>query len=141
MPEFKLVNSEAETAQTNKFDSQNGSVLGKMTNGVANGAGSPSPTGSYPSDFRPIQRRNSPPSFDRQNSMTESEKNGSSMRPEYESSSASSSRAGSPIFYSTRKYVPVIDRILKRQAAGTPFFSLEFFPPRTDSGASDLMAM
>ncbi|RUS69245.1 hypothetical protein EGW08_022995, partial [Elysia chlorotica] len=94
-----------------------------------------------PTEFRPIQRRFSPPSFDRQNSLTESEKNGSLSRPECESSSASSSRANSPVLYNSRKYVPVIDRILKRQASGTPFFSLEFFPPRTDSGASDLMAI
>ncbi|KAK3727352.1 hypothetical protein RRG08_018336 [Elysia crispata] len=111
----------------------------KINSARTNGTGSPIPSNT--SEFRPIQRRISPPSFDRQSSQTESERNGSLTRPEYESSSASSSRASSPVFYNARKYVPVIDRILKRQAAGTPFFSLEFFPPRTDSGASDLMAI
>ena len=143
MPELKAVKSETEMAQNGlgleRMPCNGAQSPNKINSARTNGTGSPIPSNT--SEFRPIQRRISPPSFDRQSSQTESERNGSLTRPEYESSSASSSRASSPVFYNARKYVPVIDRILKRQAAGTPFFSLEFFPPRTDSGASDLMAM
>jgi len=58
-------------------------------------------------------------------------------------SSPVTSRPGSPTSCVNRKlkrYVSLINRILKRQQSGTPFFSLEFFPPRTQSGAMNLIS-
>lgn len=53
--------------------------------------------------------------------------------------SPTDSRSVSPVF--KKKYVCLKDRITKRQNDGTPFFSLEFFPPRTESGANNLISM
>ena len=36
------------------------------------------------------------------------------------------------------RYRPLIDRINDRIESGTKFFSLEFFPPKTESGAVNL---
>jgi len=36
------------------------------------------------------------------------------------------------------RYRPLIDRINDRIQSGTKFFSLEFFPPKTESGAMNL---
>jgi len=36
------------------------------------------------------------------------------------------------------RYRPLIDRINDRIQSGTKFFSLEFFPPKTESGAINL---
>ncbi|KAH9514166.1 hypothetical protein Btru_030452 [Bulinus truncatus] len=55
------------------------------------------------------------------------------------SSSPTSSRAASPVI-TKKKYVPLIEKIYKRQQSKIPFFSLEFFPPRTQSGALNLIA-
>ena len=40
----------------------------------------------------------------------------------------------------TYTYKRLIDRILEKQASGDPFFSLEFFPPRTANGAVNLIS-
>ncbi len=37
-------------------------------------------------------------------------------------------------------YIPLSEKILARIESGEPFFSLEFFPPRTKSGAVNLLA-
>ncbi|VDK87697.1 unnamed protein product [Litomosoides sigmodontis] len=37
-------------------------------------------------------------------------------------------------------YVPLRDRIKKRIAAGVPFFSLEFFPPKTENSVANFFA-
>ncbi|KAK0061314.1 methylenetetrahydrofolate reductase-like isoform X1 [Biomphalaria pfeifferi] len=55
------------------------------------------------------------------------------------SSSPGESRAASPVS-SRKKYVSLIERIRKRIQGKTPFFSLEFFPPRTQSGAMNLIS-
>lgn len=39
------------------------------------------------------------------------------------------------------KYRCLIDKINDRIQSGTKFFSVEFFPPQTDSGAANLIAM
>jgi len=39
------------------------------------------------------------------------------------------------------KYRCLMDKINDRIQSGTKFFSLEFFPPQTDSGAANLIAM
>ncbi|CAH1773146.1 unnamed protein product [Owenia fusiformis] len=49
------------------------------------------------------------------------------------------SRPSSPVL-PTYKYTSLIDRIHKRAESGDPFFSLEFFPPRTYNGAVNLIA-
>lgn len=36
-------------------------------------------------------------------------------------------------------FVPLKDKISKRIIAGDPWFSLEFFPPRTEKGATNLV--
>jgi len=36
------------------------------------------------------------------------------------------------------RYRPLIDRLNDRIQSGTKFFSLEFFPPKTESGAVNL---
>jgi len=38
------------------------------------------------------------------------------------------------------RYRPLIDRINDRINSGTKFFSLEFFPPKTESGAMNLIS-
>jgi len=38
------------------------------------------------------------------------------------------------------RYRPLIDRINDRIKSGTKFFSLEFFPPKTESGAMNLIS-
>jgi len=38
----------------------------------------------------------------------------------------------------TYRYRPLTDRINDRIQSGTKFFSLEFFPPKTESGAMNL---
>ncbi|XP_059172840.1 methylenetetrahydrofolate reductase (NADPH)-like [Physella acuta] len=55
------------------------------------------------------------------------------------SSSPSNSRAASPI-QAKKKYVSLKEKIFKRLKSRTPFYSLEFFPPRTQSGALNLIA-
>jgi len=37
-------------------------------------------------------------------------------------------------------YVSLVEKIRERSESGEPFFSLEFFPPRTKSGAANLLA-
>lgn len=54
-------------------------------------------------------------------------------------SSPAPSRPVSPIGLPT-KYRRLIDRINSRIESGEPFFSLEFFPPRTPAGAVNLSA-
>ncbi|CAG5127360.1 unnamed protein product, partial [Candidula unifasciata] len=48
-------------------------------------------------------------------------------------------RAMSPRFCK-QKCLPLIDKIRKREKSGEPFFSLEFFPPHTNSGAMNLIS-
>ncbi|XP_023243844.1 methylenetetrahydrofolate reductase-like [Centruroides sculpturatus] len=62
---------------------------------------------------------------------------GSVCSSDCESSSATS-RSSSPILQGT--YNSLIDRIHHRIDTGDKFFSLEFFPPRTKSGAVNLLA-
>ena len=55
--------------------------------------------------------------------------------------SPDNSRPNSPTnLQKQKRYVPLINRIVKRQQSRTPFFSLEFFPPRTQSGAINLIS-
>ncbi|KAK7482502.1 hypothetical protein BaRGS_00026213 [Batillaria attramentaria] len=49
------------------------------------------------------------------------------------------SRPTSPSFWSPT-YQRLIDRIHRRQTSGDKFFSLEFFPPRTNNGAVNLIS-
>ena len=53
------------------------------------------------------------------------------------------SRADSPVASPSlwsQTYERLIDRIHRRKASGDKFFSLEFFPPRTASGAVNLIS-
>ncbi|BFZ24002.1 hypothetical protein BsWGS_27041 [Bradybaena similaris] len=53
--------------------------------------------------------------------------------------SPTNSRAQSPVF-SKKKYVSLIERIRDKERNGVPFCSMEFFPPRTQSGAANLIS-
>lgn len=41
----------------------------------------------------------------------------------------------------SQRYRCLIDRINDQIQSGTKFFSVEFFPPQTDSGAANLISM
>lgn len=53
--------------------------------------------------------------------------------------SPTNSRAQSPVF-SKKKYISLIERIREKERNGVPFCSMEFFPPRTQSGAANLIS-
>ncbi|KAI1301827.1 Methylenetetrahydrofolate reductase [Halotydeus destructor] len=64
----------------------------------------------------------------------------SSLTDTYDGSSTASGEGDSP-FSCVSSYIPLIDRINHRvQSDDVPFFSLEFFPPRTREGAINLMS-
>ena len=56
-------------------------------------------------------------------------------------SSPCGSRSGSPTnFKKQKRFTTLINKIIKRQQSKTPFFSFEFFPPRTQSGSINLIS-
>ena len=61
---------------------------------------------------------------------------GSSLRSSRTGSLDNTPRSASPI----NQTIDLIDQIQNRIASGDYFFSLEFFPPRTPAGASNLIA-
>ena len=56
------------------------------------------------------------------------------------SSSINDDYSGCEQITQTRKYRRLSDRIHDRIKAATPFFSLEFFPPKTNNGAVNLIS-
>lgn len=53
--------------------------------------------------------------------------------------SSSISRSQSP-FTGSSKFMPLCQKVLNRFENKEPFFSFEFFPPRTANGALNLLA-
>jgi len=54
--------------------------------------------------------------------------------------SGTNSRSQSPLTCGTHKYKPLKQKVQERYESKDPFFSFEFFPPRTANGALNLLA-
>ena len=90
--------------------------------------------------FQPVATGNSM-DFASSSSASIGQKSLSSQGSVSASSDSESSRPTTPIsFFPANKYVSLIDRIHERTLAKDPFFSLEFFPPRTVNGAVNLIS-
>ncbi|XP_035828034.1 methylenetetrahydrofolate reductase [Aplysia californica] len=82
--------------------------------------------------------RDTNPAYFQNGNSEPSQNGGSDSQDSSVPPSPITSRPSSPT--AAKKYVPLINRIVKREQSGTPFFSLEFFPPRTHSGALNLIS-
>lgn len=62
--------------------------------------------------------------------------NGTTHDPQNEQNRSSPTPAVMPDY----EYIPLTERMDKRIKSGDPWFSLEFFPPRTNNGAVNLIS-
>ena len=95
---------------------------------------------------QPLQRVHSAPSFKslgiRRGSSFEGQTTSgyqSSCSSSLDSSAANTPRSTSPTNSSTATILSLVDKIQARSSSGDRFFSLEFFPPRTPEGATNLI--
>lgn len=129
MPEVKSSETNLETVTTNQSATE---------------VSASQEQGNGPVDYSGCQGNDVNNSSKNNCELTVNEQNGGPQSLSREVSTCSSisptnSRAHSPNFMK-KKYVSLIDRIHKREKSRTPFFSLEFFPPRTQSGALNLIS-
>uniref|UniRef100_A0A7E4VGY0 methylenetetrahydrofolate reductase (NADPH) n=1 Tax=Panagrellus redivivus TaxID=6233 RepID=A0A7E4VGY0_PANRE len=117
---------------TDTLEPPTNGVNGATTNGTTNGFNRNLSTNSLKKLNSPIPycgSTNDLPAYARSNSTL------SRHSPD----SAASVKASGDNLRECTEYVPLHKRIEKRISSGTPFFSLEFFPPKTANGVANFL--